>query len=258
MTHDLTPDGPRSTSHRRWLAALLGVVTAFVGAFRVAEATSGWVELAKASFNGASDGAGDGRSFTAAVGTLTTSTSCGKSLKDAAPGSGIVKERVVLSDVSTLAGTTLGLRLGATRAATGGAYASVVVEPLSDGGRFTIGATESGDVDFCLPGSASDGVTVECFAVDSDEGALSVGGTKLKTALRKGTRYRFEMLFHEVGITGDYVELWITNLATNEVEYLSQALVTGYLPLQALTVRKHAGKAGEWALDDFVILAPPQ
>ncbi len=248
----------RSTVHRRWLAALLLLAAVWTSGLTGALATAGWTELAKATFDGVSDGAGDGKSFSAAVGTFTTSTSSGKSLKEAAPASGISKERVVLSDAATLAGTTLGLRLGTNRAATGGAHASVVVEPLSDGGKFTLGVTDNGNPDFCLPGSAGDGVTVESFAVDSDEGALSVGGTKLKTTLKKGTRYRFEMTFHEVGATGDCVELWITNLATNEVEYLSQSLPNGYQPVQALTVRKHAGKVGEWALDDFVVLAPPQ
>jgi len=254
--------GHRGTLPRRWLAALLALAAVWATGVSGALATAAWTEIAKATFDGVCDGPGDGRSFSAAIGSFTSSTSSGKSLRDVAPASGIAKERIVLSDAATFAGTTLGLRLGTSRPATNGAWVSVVVEPLSDGGKFSLGVTESAEPDFCLPGSAGDGVTVDSFALDSDDGVLSVGGSnggiKLKTTLKKGTRYRIEMSFREVGVTGDSVELWITNLATNEVEYLAQALPLGYQPVQALTVRKHAGKSGEWALDDFVVLAPPQ
>lgn len=251
----------RARSARRPLSARALVACVVGGLALAAFATAtaaGWATLAQASFDGVSDGSGDGKSFATTVGTLTSSTSSGKSLRDAAPLSGVVRERLQLSDVGTAASGTIGVRLATSRPATGGVDASIVIEPLSDGGHFTISVTDNPNPDFCCPGSVGDGVTVEMFALDSDDGALSVAGSKLKTTFKKGVRYRVQVALTDAGDGGDYAELWLTNLSTNEVEYYTQSIVGGYRAAQAATVKKHAGKSGEWALDDFMILAPNQ
>lgn len=246
-------------SHRLPLALALGLAAASAAQIAsvggVAWAAPSWSECAKASFDGAAEGPGDGKSFPAALGLLTTSTPIGKSLRDVAGASGIVKERALLSDNGTIGANEFGLCLETTTAAHGGAYASLVVEPQLDTGRFSIGVANTPTDDLCLPGSASDGVTAEMFRLDSEDGALSIGGVKLKSTLRKGTRYRIETTLWDVGDSGDYLELWVTNLNTGESEYVTQSLVSGFKPVRALTVTKHAGKVGEWALDDLVVLA---
>lgn len=215
-----------------------------------------WVEVGRADFTGLADGPGDGKAHAAAIGTVTTSTASGKNLKDVASSSGISRERLVLSDNGTGGCTDIGYRIGASSAASGAFYGSFIVEPQSDTGSFDFACTDSDKSDFCVPGSAGDGATVEMFCIRVDDGVVTVGGKSLKSLLKKGGRYRIEAALYDVTEGSDAFEFWLTNLSTGEVEYATGALGSSYKSVRALTLKKRAGKVGDFAFDDFLLLAP--
>ena len=253
-------------SGRRWTLAVAAAVAAIAAAVDVAGspfraplavAQTTWIESARASFDGVADGAGDGKSFPAAVGTITVSTASGKALRDVSTAAGISKEQLLLSDTGALASTTFGYSVIATQAASGGAYASFVAEPRSDGGSYAFELTDKENVDLCCPGSVGDGGVVEMFSIRADDGIVSVNGCVLGTAFKKGARYRFEVILHDESVdNGDWYELWVTNLSTLQTESVSGALGANYRPVRTLALKKLAGKQGEVAIDDIVILAP--
>ena len=78
-----SPRGRARSARRPSLArALVACVVSGLALAAFATATvAGWATLAQASFDGVSDGSGDGKSFATTVGTLTGSTSSGKSLR---------------------------------------------------------------------------------------------------------------------------------------------------------------------------------
>jgi len=253
-------------SGRRWTLAVAAAVAAIAAAVDVAGspfraplalAQTTWIESARASFDGVADGQGDGKSFPAAVGSITVTTSSGKALRDVTTAAGISKEQLILSDSGSLATTTFGYSVSATQAASGGAYASFVAEPRADGGNYSFELSDKENVDCCCPGSVGDGGVVEMFAIHSDDGLVSVNGRVLGTSFKKGARYRFEAILHdESGDTGDWYEVWVTNLSTGTTEYVSDALGSAYRPVKTLALKKLAGKQGDVAIDDIVILAP--
>jgi hypothetical protein len=259
-------------SGRRWTLAVAAAVAAIAAAvdvsgspFRapVAVAQTTWFETARASFDGVADGQGDGKTFPATLGSINVSTASGKALHDIATAAGISKEQLLLSDNGSLATTTFGYSIIATQAAAGGAYASFVAEPRADGGNYSFeltdgeGNVDDENVDCCCPGSVGDGGVVEMFAIHSDEGIVSVNGRVLGTSFKKGARYRFEAILHdETGDHGDWYELWVTNLTTGTTEYVNDVLAGGYRPVKSLALKKLAGKQGDVAIDDIVILAP--
>jgi len=257
----------RKWSSRQWTLGVAAAVAAIAAAVDIsgspiraplAVAQTTWFETARASFDGVADGQGDGKTFPATVGSISVSTSGGKALRDITAAAGISKEQLVLSDSGSLALTSFGYSVSATQAATGSVYASFVAEPRADGGSYSFELTDkesSGDL--CCPGSVGDGGVVEMFSIHSDDGIVSVNGRILGTAFKKGARYRFEALLHdETSDKADWYELWVTNLSTGQAEYVSDALVGGYRPVKTLSLKKLAGKQGDVAIDDIVILAP--
>jgi hypothetical protein len=253
-------------SSRRWTLAVAAAVAGIASLvdlagspFRapLAVAQTTWFEAARATFDGVADGQGDGKSFPAAVGSITVSTASGKALRDVASAAGISKEQLLLTDTGSLATTTFGYSVSATQPASGGTYASFVAEPRADGGNYSFELTDKESTDCCCPGSVGDGGVVEMFAIHSDDGIVSVNGRILGTTFKKGARYRFEALLHdESSDRADWYEVWVTNLSTNTTEYVSDVLVSGYRPVRSLELKKLAGKQGDVAIDDIVILAP--
>ncbi len=213
-------------------------------------------EDARASFTGVADGSGDGRSQPAEIGSITTFTSSGRSLKDVAPASGVVREQLVLSDAGTAGTNDIGYRVGLEVPAAGGVYGAFTVEPKADGGHFKIRFHESADGEFALPGSAGDGSTVEMFSIEVTDGQLVVSGHPLKTQLKKGGRYLMEAAMANLSADVDYFEFWITDLATNKVESVIAELASDYHPVRAIEITKFAGDVSDWAIDDFLVLAP--
>lgn len=224
-----------------------------------AHAQSGWVEFARADFTGVADGPGDGKSHPAAVGTVTTSTSLGKVLKDVAAASGIAGGKLVLSDNGTAGAVDIGYRVGLTSSAAGGVYASFLLEARAETGSFTFALTDSSATDFCCPGSVGDGATVELCSIKVEDSVVLVQGVPIATMLRKGGAWRFEIALTDVANGADTFEVCVSDLATGAVERVTGELGSaGYKAVRALTLRKRAGKVGDLAFDDFLILAPPK
>ncbi len=249
---------PRPPSRSKAVRALFAFVLA-AGVLLVGERAVGyldWIEYGRADFTGVSDGPGDGKSHPASIGTITTSSSTGKSLRDFASASGVVRERLILSDHGTAGSVDFGYRIGLSSAASGAVYGSFTLEPQSDSGSFDFAFTDSDKSDFCLPGSAGDGATVEMFCINVDDGLIAVGGKTLRSVLKKGQRYRIEAALYDADDGSDYFEFLITNLTTGDSERETGALGSAYKSVRALTLKKLAGKVGDFAFDDFLLLAP--
>jgi hypothetical protein len=221
----------------------IGAVVALVAAMFIATTSAGsndCQQLFLATFTGLSDGPPVNGSLPAETGHITITTSSGRSTNDVAPKTGICSERLLVSDVGTMATTDIGVHLAPTGDASNGVSISLVVRQEQDCTAF------GGDV--------SDGSTTDMLCFDVSGGTLSMNGTPLATKIRTGTNYRLDLNLFSTKDGDDYWEAWVTNLDTGDAEYATDEIDGGYRPVHAVGLVKHAGKPGAFSVDTISIV----
>jgi len=217
-----------------------------------------WIERARATFDGASDGAGDGVTFPAESGRLAVLLRPGKALKEVGPTTGVTGGRLLLSDVGTAGDSAFGVRLVPTAEATGAAFVSLDFTSVCEWNRFSVRLTDVGDgatTECAAWGDLPAGATTQMVGLYVEGGSLRVNATTLKMRLAKQARFRVEIGL--VSLVGrDVYEVAVANLETGEIERVTGDLAGGFKPLRGVDIIKHTGHADDLYIDNLSILAP--
>lgn len=222
----------------RICAAVAVVVACFIAA--TPAGTSDYQQLFLATFTGQSDGPLSGTSVPVEQGHLNVVTSSGSQTSVVAPKTGILAERLVVSDVGSSGSNAIDVQLQPTGDAANGALISLAIRQEADCSAF------GGDV--------SDGSTTDMLCFEVSSGSLTVNSVPMATKIKTGTNYRFDMNFASVSSGADYWEIWVTNVDTGDVEYATGLIDGGYRPVHAVGLEKHAGKPGAFSVDNLSIL----
>jgi len=218
-------------------------------------ATSSWAELARATFDAVADGPGDGKSFPAEVGNLTTLAPPGMTLTDVSPASGISNHRLHLIDVAAPAASDFGVALEPAGAAGSPVLVSFLLSKRSDAGTFAIGVDDGATTELCLPGSVNDGATTELVSIRIDGESLVVNGLPYHMRIVKGSNYEFVLGVFDLGDGLAAFELAVLNVDTGEVEDHAAQTAGAFHRVSRIRFVKQASKPGEFTLDNLSILA---
>lgn len=213
-------------------------------------ASGDWTEVGRASF----DGGCDAKSISADVGTITTSTASGRSLKDVAGGASVTDKSLLLADAGALTRENYGVRLSTTRDLAAGALIAFNVRPESDSGTLVIDLTDEAQADF-NSGDVSEGGQVDACSMTIDDGKVTLGGTVLKTKLAKGNLYHFEIVVVR-DVAGDWLDVTVTNNGTGEYEHLQLSATSLPKTLRGIDFTKKSGKTGAFTIDELALYAP--
>jgi hypothetical protein len=227
----------------RFAAVAALFVASFLAAANLPSTSAGSIsgmQIFLATFSGVADTPVTNGSLPAETGHLTVSTSTGRSTSDVAPKTGICSERLLVSDVGTLATNDINVHCAPTGDASNGASISIVLRQEQDCTAF------GGDV--------SDGSTTDMLCFDVSGGTLSVNGVALATKIHTGTNYRLDMNLFSSDDGADYWEVWVTNLDTGDCEYATDLIDGGYRPVHAVGMVKHAGKPGAFSVDTISVV----
>jgi hypothetical protein len=218
-----------------------------------AYAFTDWIELGRATFTVA-DTLGDGKTFPADVGSITTLAPTGKTFREITAASGIVGNKLLLTDGGTAATQDFGVQFKPSADATGAALISFTVVPKNDGGRLTIGVNDGATTELCAPGSVNDGATTELVSVDLDGANATVNGQLYTLRLSKNAQYRIDLSLFDLLTGGDLWIATITNVDTGETETRTAVFAGDYKPVRSVRFIKRANKVGDFTLDNLSIL----
>jgi len=199
------------------------------------------LNLLLATFTGVADGPGDGVSFPADNGRVLTWTASGKPFPQVAPNSGILNEKLVLTDYGGDTQQDFGIICRPTQRSWTGVNVGFDMRLLSKGTSFSITVVDVSGID------------ISRMTVKGD-GSLDVDGKQIKSGGVPNIDYRVN-LFLTPGTSGpDKWLVIITKVGDGSVLGTWNGLLpTGYRAPDAVGFVKTGGAPGALVLDNLQV-----